>query len=161
MVRNLAVQTGLTTLRFLSGSNQSDAATAAETESRHLANSLYGRVDWYWAEHDHDVVALGCRPECGFLNDGLQGYNEALVLYVLGIGSSSHPVTDSGFKAWTVTYPRESLYGIDLLVVGHRQAFVGYAARRLPRGPDNGTITGPSMWSHWCLRPRGHCLPCA
>ena len=106
----LLIVGALTAAAYFSGTS------AAETELRQLANALYDRVDWNWAEHDDDAVALGWKPECGFLHYGWQGYNEALVLYALGMGSSTHPLTLASFDAWTVTYQWENLYGIDLLL---------------------------------------------
>jgi len=108
----LLIVGALTAAAYFSGTS------AAETELRQLANALYDRVDWNWAEHDDDAVALGWKPECGFPHYGWQGYNEALVLYALGMGSSTHPLTLASFDAWTVTYQWENLYGIDLLVGG-------------------------------------------
>ena len=40
------------------------------------------------------------------------------MLYVLGLGSPTHPLTDTSFEAWTVTYQWENLYGIDFLYAG-------------------------------------------
>ena len=64
-------------------------------------------MDWCWAQHEAgDAVALGWKPECGFLNYGWRGYDEALVLYALGLGSKTHPLTTASFKAWTATIRR-------------------------------------------------------
>lgn len=113
-----SIDTALLIAGMLTAAAYFTANTPAETELRQLAAVLYERVDWRWAEHDDDAVALGWKPECGFLNYGWQGYNEALVLYALGMGSPTHPLTDASFEAWTVTYQWENLYGIDLLVAG-------------------------------------------
>jgi hypothetical protein len=95
-----------------------DASTPAETELRQLAVSLYHRVDWRWAQASGAAVAHGWKPECGFLNYGWQGYSEAMVLYVLALGSPTYPLTRTGFEAWTATYQWEHLYGHDLLYAG-------------------------------------------
>jgi hypothetical protein len=95
-----------------------DAQSAAETELRHLADALYHRVDWRWAQREGGAVSLGWKPECGFLNYGWDGYNEALLLYVLGLGSPTHPLTDASFEAWTLTYQWENIYGHDYLYAG-------------------------------------------
>ena len=60
----------------------------------------------------------GWKPECGFLNYGWEGYSEAILLYVLGLGSPTHPLTEESYPAWTVTYQWENLYGHDLLYAG-------------------------------------------
>ena len=94
------------------------ADSAAEVELRELADALYRRVDWRWAQHDGTCVTHGWKPECGFLNYGWEGYSEALLLYVLGLGSPTHALTEASFEAWTVTYQWENLYGHDFLYAG-------------------------------------------
>ncbi len=61
---------------------------------------------------------MGWKPKSGFLNYGWEGYSEALLLYALGLGSPTHPLTDASFPAWTSTYQWENLYGIDFLYAG-------------------------------------------
>ena len=224
-----SIDTALLIVGMLTASAYFGGDTPAETELRQLAHALYDRVDWHWAEHDGDGVALGWKPECGFLNYGWQGYNEALVLYALGMGSTTHPLTAASFDAWTVTYQWENLYGIDFLyagplfvhefshawidfrsirdrfmrekncdyfensrraaqvqrqyairnprgfagygqdcwglsagdgpsvapqrVAGHQQGFYGYAARGVPWGPDDGTITASSVVASLVFAP--------
>ena len=92
--------------------------TPDERELRALADALYRRVDWRWAQVDGDAVALGWKPGHGFLSYGWQGYNEALILYVLGLGSPTHALDEASFRAWTMTYQWENLYGYDFLYAG-------------------------------------------
>lgn len=94
------------------------ASTPGEVELRELADTLYSRVDWRWAQRDGAAVVQGWKPECGFLNYDWGGYSEAMLLYVLGLGSPTHPLTAASFEAWTVTYQWENLYGHDLLYAG-------------------------------------------
>lgn len=95
-----------------------DADTPDEIELRRLADALYRRVDWRWAQRDGSAVMHGWKPECGFLHYGWEGYSEALLLYVLGLGSPTHPLTEQSFLDWTLTYQWENLYGIDFLYAG-------------------------------------------
>jgi hypothetical protein len=92
--------------------------TAPETELRELADALYRRVDWRWAQTDEASVVLGWKPDHGFLSYGWEGYSEALILYVLGLASPTHPLTPQSFLAWTRTYQWENLYGQELLYAG-------------------------------------------
>ena len=103
------------------------ALTAAEyfnrdTEDEHqirtLADALYRRVDWQWARDRKDTVTHGWRPESGFLNYRWQGYNEALILYVLGLASPTHPLPEKSYPAWTKTYKWKKLYGHEFLYAG-------------------------------------------
>ena len=95
-----------------------DAATSAECEIRTLAQELYRRIDWDWARNGNATVAQGWKPECGFLHYGWQGYNEAALLYVLGLASPTHPLAATSYAAWTSTYQWENIYGRDLLYAG-------------------------------------------
>ena len=94
------------------------AENKAEVELRELTDALYRRVDWRWAQRDGSCVVHGWKPECGFLNYGWEGYSEAILLYVLGLGSPTHPLTEESFEAWTVTYQWENLYGHEFLYAG-------------------------------------------
>ncbi|MEO8013659.1 MAG: glucoamylase family protein [Polaromonas sp.] len=112
------IDTGFLMAGILTAATYFDADTPEETELRALADALYRRVDWRWAQRDSGAVTHGWKPECGFLNYGWEGYSEAILLYVLGLGSPTHALTDKSFSAWTMTYQWENLYGHDFLVAG-------------------------------------------
>ncbi len=112
------IDTGFLMAGILTAATYFDAGTLEETELRALADALYRRVDWRWAQRDSGAVTHGWKPECGFLNYGWEGYSEAILLYVLGLGSPTHALTDKSFNAWTMTYQWENLYGHDFLVAG-------------------------------------------
>ena len=95
-----------------------DASGPDETELRELADGLYRRVDWRWAQGKSATISQGWRPECGFLHYGWEGYSEAIVLYVLALASPTHPVDSDCYQAWTATYQWENLYGHDVLYAG-------------------------------------------
>jgi len=92
-----------------------DRATDDEREVRTLADALYRRVDWRWAQNGQATVSHGWKPERGFLRYRWQGYNEALILYVLGLGSPTHPLPEKSYRAWTSTYRWKKLYGREFL----------------------------------------------
>jgi hypothetical protein len=94
-----------------------DADDGAETELRELVDFLYRRIEWDWAQDGVATIWQGWKPECGFLHYGWEGYSEAIVLYVLALGSPTHPVGDC-YEAWTSTYQWENLYDHDLLYAG-------------------------------------------
>ena len=95
-----------------------DRATSDETEIRVLADALYRRVDWQWAQNDGLAVAHGWTPERGFLRYRWEGYSEALLLYVLGLGSPTHPLPAASYTAWTKTYRWKKLYGYEFVYAG-------------------------------------------
>jgi hypothetical protein len=112
------IDTALLMAGVLTAATYFSADTPDETELRRLADALYRRVDWRWAQRDGSAVTHGWKPECGFLHYGWEGYSEALLLYVLGLGSPTHCLGEQSFLDWTVTYQWENLYGIDFLVAG-------------------------------------------
>ena len=95
-----------------------DRSTDAEREVRTLADSLYRRIDWRWAQNGGSTVSHGWKPETGFQRYRWEGYNEALILYVLGLGSPTHPLSAKSYDAWSSTYRWKKLYGHEFLYGG-------------------------------------------
>ncbi len=95
-----------------------DGDSAAEREIRRLADALYRRVDWQWALNGGRTATHGWRPESGFLPYRWEGYDEALILYILGLGSPTYPLPPTSYEAWFQTYRWEKLYGYELLYAG-------------------------------------------
>jgi hypothetical protein len=89
-----------------------------ESEIRERAGALYRRVDWRWAQNGNSSVTQGWKPECNFLHYGWDGYNEALILYVLGLGSPTFPLTPDCYETWQLTYQWENLLNRDVLYSG-------------------------------------------
>ncbi len=112
------IDTALLLAGMLTAAAYFTADTPDEIELRALADTLYRRVDWRWAQRQDAAVVHGWKPESGFLNYGWEGYSEAILLYALGLGSPTHPLTAASFCAWTDTYQWENLYGIDFLFAG-------------------------------------------
>jgi len=89
-----------------------------EQAVRTLADALYRRADWAWACNGAATVTHGWTPEGGFLPYRWSGYDEATLLYVLGLGSPTHPLPAESFTAWTSTYEWRTIYGHELLYGG-------------------------------------------
>ena len=92
-----------------------DGDVPAERQIRELADRLYRRADWCWALPGRKTVAMGWKPECGFLNYDWDGYTESMILYVLGLGAPMHALPTRVYGAWTSTYQWENLYGYEFL----------------------------------------------
>jgi hypothetical protein len=88
---------------ILTAAEYFDGDAPAEREIRDLAGRLYARVDWRWAQNGGATVTHGWKPESGFLPDRWEGYDEALLLYVLGLGSPTHPLSAESYRAWAST----------------------------------------------------------
>lgn len=68
-----------------------DRDGATEASVRAYAESLYVRVDWKWAMVRPPTIVLGWDPENGHLPYDWRGYNEAMILHILALGSPSFP----------------------------------------------------------------------
>ncbi len=112
------IDTALLIAGALTAASYFEAETIEEIELRRIVDALYRRIDWSWTLDGKATIRLGWKPECGFLNYGWDGYNEAIVLYVLALGSPTHPIAGDSFEAWTASYQWENLYGYDFLYAG-------------------------------------------
>jgi hypothetical protein len=95
-----------------------DRDTADEAEVRRLVDELYRRADWDWARNGGAAVTHGWRPETGFIPHCWTGYDEALLVYVLGLGSPTHPLPAESYAAYCSTYVWKEIYGHELLYSG-------------------------------------------
>ena len=88
-----------------------DATTATETEIRQLADSLYRRIEWPWTQTRAPLISMGWHPERGFIRSDWAGYNEGMIIYILALGSPTHPITPDAWTKWTETYKWMSFHG--------------------------------------------------
>ena len=95
-----------------------DRETKDERELRTLAQSLYDRADWQWAQNKGLTVTHGWRPKRGFIRYRWTGYSEALILYVLGLASRTFPLPEESYREWTRTYQWKKIYGHEFLYAG-------------------------------------------
>ena len=95
-----------------------DRGSEDEQEIRTLADALYRRADWPWACNGGATVTHGWKSESGFLPYRWEGYNEALLLYALGLGSPTYPLPTESYAAWTATYEWKDTYGYECLYGG-------------------------------------------
>jgi len=103
---------------MLTAASYFDQDDEAEQEIRTLADALYRRADWQWAQNRGAAVTHGWKPERGFLKYRWNGYDEALLLYTLGLGSPTFPLPDASYAAWIATYQWRELYGHEFLYGG-------------------------------------------
>ncbi len=95
-----------------------DRDTSEEREIRNLAEELYRRADWRWAQHGGLTITHGWKPETGFIKYRWTGYSEALILYILALASPTFPVSSESYRAWSRTYKWKELYGYQHLYAG-------------------------------------------
>lgn len=75
-----------------------------EKEIRERADRIYKRVDWPKMQERKPLLSMGWTPEGGMINHDWRGYNEAMLLYILALGSPTHPLKPDAWHAWTATY---------------------------------------------------------
>ena len=110
-----------------------------DTEIARLAEIIYQRMDFRWMLNGHPLLlSHGWTAEEGFLPYRWDSYCELTLLYLLGIGSPTHPLDPASWYAWN----RETnVYG-DYRFIGtaplftHQfsHAFIDYRNRRETRG---------------------------
>jgi hypothetical protein len=91
------VDTSLLMAGVLFAQSYFDRNDATESAIRATAEELYGRVDWPWEQARRPAISMGWTPEEGFHTYDWRGYNEAMIVVLLALGSPTHPV-DAG--AW-------------------------------------------------------------
>ena len=113
-----SVDTALLIAGVLTAREYFTSDAADEHDVRDLADALYARVDWRWLQNDGLTLCHGWTPERGFLRWHWQGYDESLILQVLGLGSTTHPLADGAYDAWTASFPWTSVEGTEYLHAG-------------------------------------------
>jgi hypothetical protein len=72
-------------------------------EITRLASDVFNRVDWTWLSEDTLLLPHGWSPEIGFLSYRWDLYSELMMMYLLGLGSLSHPLREATWSAWKRT----------------------------------------------------------
>lgn len=104
-------------------------------EISELANEIFNRVDWTWLSEDTSLLPHGWMPEIGFLPYRWDGYSELMMMYLLGLGSSSHPLPADAWNAWKrTTFEYDGLRYIGafapLFVHQYSQAWFDFRGKR-------------------------------
>jgi hypothetical protein len=110
-----------------------DRDTPDEAEIRRLAEEIYARVDWTAAQTKPPLVSMGFKPEEGWEKEWhWRGYDEAMILYILALGSPTHPIASDAWTEYTKTYRWMNYYGYEHVnfapLFGHQfsHAFVDF-----------------------------------
>lgn len=119
-----------------------DRSNATERRIRDLAEAIYRRVDWTWAQRDNTgtqarnlanshAITMGWRPERGWETHDWVGYNEGMLVYILAAGSPTHPVgKDAWDQGWAADLEKDwgTFYGQEHLqfepMFGHQYSHV-------------------------------------
>jgi hypothetical protein len=75
----------------------------ADKDIDELAHAIFDRVEWNWLSEDTSLLSHGWTPELGFIPSRWDFYSELMMMYLMGMGSSSHPLTKDAWFAWKRT----------------------------------------------------------
>ncbi len=100
-----------------------------------LAHAIFDRVDWSWISEDTSLLSQGWTPESGFLPFRWDYYSELMMIYLLGMGSSLHPLRPEAWAAWKrINFEYEGLRYIGsfapLFVHQYSQAWFDFRHKR-------------------------------
>jgi hypothetical protein len=105
-----------------------DRDDPGEMEIRALADRLFRAADWNWAQKRAPLVSMGWTPEDGLSDWDWRGYNEAMFLYVLALGSPTHAIAPSAWEEYTRTYEWKKFAGQEYVafapLFGHQYSHV-------------------------------------
>jgi hypothetical protein len=107
----------------------------AHSEISDLASEIFNRVDWTWLSEDTRILPHGWTPETGFLQYRWDNYSEMMMMYLLGLGSSTHPLPAETWSAWKrVTFEYDGIRYIGsfapLFVHQYSQAWFDFRHKR-------------------------------
>jgi len=99
--------------QYFSGTN------ATETSIQATASAIFNRVNWTWMSPDipgTNGVRMGWLPDSGFSTFGdWKGYDEGMLIYLLGIGATSNSLPASCWSYWTSGYAWATFYGFSFV----------------------------------------------
>jgi len=99
-----SIDTGLLMAGILSAMSYYDGEDDTERQIRERADALFRRVEWDWMMNDTNSMWMGWHPERGFIPSQWKGYNEAMILLVMAMGSPTHPIRPEAWDQWCSTY---------------------------------------------------------
>jgi len=125
------------------------------------ATTIYERVDFQWMlAGDPLVLSHGWKPEEGFLRSRWDHYCELMILYLMAIGSPTHPIPAASWRAWT--RPAMTLDGLayvggppPLFVHQYAHAWVDFRGRHEQEPPHidwfENSVTATRAHKAFCL----------
>ena len=113
-----SIDTGLLMAGVLSCMSYFDQDNSTEKAIRENADFLFRRVEFDWYLNEHHRMSMGWFPEKGFLPADWRGYNEAMLLVVMALGSPTHPIPADGWDSWCKPYFRAEFKGQDMVNFG-------------------------------------------
>lgn len=73
----------------------------SDVKIKQMAQQIYERVDWPWMLNGGSTFSMGWHPETGFIDGRWEHYCELMMIYLLAIGSPTHPVDGTYWNNFT------------------------------------------------------------
>ncbi|CAN5150758.1 glucoamylase family protein [soil metagenome] len=113
------IDTAILMAGILTALSYFDGDDAGERELREIADFLYRRVEWPWALDSAATFSHGWTPEKKFEKHRWDtNYSEAMLLYIMALGSPTHAINPKGYHEWTSTFQTMKIYEIECLHAG-------------------------------------------
>jgi hypothetical protein len=132
-----------------------------QAEISRLAADIFNRVEWTWLSEDTTLLPHGWAPETGFLPYRWDYYSELMMMYLLGLGSTSYPLPVEAWNAWKrTTFEFEGLRYIGayapLFVHQYSQAWFGLRGKRDKYANYfNNSVVATDVHRRFCLELAG------
>jgi hypothetical protein len=106
-----------------------------DKDIRDLSHAIFDRVEWNWVAEDTSLLSHGWTPELGFIHSRWDYYSELMMMYLLGMGSQTHPLPPEAWQAWKrLTFEYDGLRYIGsfapLFVHQYSQAWFDFRNKR-------------------------------
>jgi hypothetical protein len=131
-----------------------------DPEIAKLASQIYERVDYPWMLNgDPFLLSHGWMPETGFIKFRYDRYCQLACMYLLGIGSPTHPLKPESWYAWKrdpYAYDGFHYIGTSLLwTFQYAHAWIDFRNRREARGSHinwfHNSVTATHAHRAFCL----------
>lgn len=131
-----------------------------DPEIARLAKKIYERVDYAWMRNgDRFLLAHGWMPESGFLEARYDKYCQLALMYLMGIGSPTHPFPPEAWYAWERnpnSYAGFDYIGTSLLwTYQYPFAWADFRGRREKREPHTdwfqNAVIATRAHRAWCI----------
>ncbi|MGA9120259.1 MAG: glucoamylase family protein, partial [Bacteroidota bacterium] len=111
------IDTGLLLAGIIDAQQFFETGDPAEVSIRAYADSIYRRMNWDLMRNSHNGIFFGWMPVTGFQTYGeWTGYCEAMIMYILAMGSPTYPVDSLGWVKWVQGYQWQNQYGYQYVI---------------------------------------------
>ncbi len=122
-----------------------------------LSTTFYRRIDWQWMLNGGTTLSMGWLPDQGFLSHRWDIYSELMTMYLMAIGSPTHPISADTWNA--LQRPVVQFGGIDyisgvapLFIHQYAHAWCDYRdIRDLHANYFTNSIAATRTHQLWCL----------